>query len=122
MLMRRVGSAPYRCRMAMSSPRAAVCVAVEPFLLRSALYRWLSLDSRFDTVLCPQGEDAGDFARTVRVQAVLTTTHVEVPGADVILVPSPAVQGTPAGASDGLKALADQIALRLANQHDEVRV
>lgn len=105
----------------MSSPRAAVCVAVEPFLLRSALYRWLSLDSRFETVLCPQGEDAGVFARTVRVQAVLATTHVDVPEADVILVAAPAVQGTPTGASDGLRALADQIALVFARR-DEVQV
>ncbi len=79
-------AAPYRPGMTQSPARAAVCVAVDPFLFRSALYQCLLRDPRFEALLCPQGEDPSAFAEATHAPVVIASTRLDVPDAEVITV------------------------------------
>ncbi len=111
--MRTPSGAPYRRGVTRSLARSTVCVVVDPFLFRSALYQCLLRDPRFEAQLCPQGEDPGEFARAAGAQAVLASTHVDVPNAQVITVAPPGGQdGEPAPSQD-LHALLDLVELTI---------
>lgn len=103
---------PYLRGVTQSLIRATVCVAVDPFLLRSALYQCMLLDPRFEVLLCPQEEDPGAFARAGGAPAVLASTHVDVPDAQVITVAAPAGRTEETSSAD-LEALLDLIELTM---------
>jgi hypothetical protein len=96
--------------MTRSSERATVCVAVDPFLLRSALYQYLLHDPRFLPLLCPADDDPARFAREVRAHAVLASTQLDIPNTQVTIIPDdgPGDQGPPL---DGLSQLLGSITL-----------
>lgn len=62
-----------------------LAVAVDPFLLRSAVYAILAADTRFNVVLCPLGEDPAEFARATEASVLLTSTPVEADVPAVVL-------------------------------------
>jgi hypothetical protein len=64
-------------------------VAVDPFLLRSALYRCLLDDPRFTALLCPLGEDPTVFAPASGADAVLAYTNLNIPHTQVLTVAPP---------------------------------
>ena len=71
------------------SGRSAVCVAVDPFLLRSALYQCLLQDPRFTALLCPPGEDPTVFAPANGANVVVASTDLDIPHTQVITVGPP---------------------------------
>ena len=90
--------------------------AVEPYLLRSALYRLLADDARFEATLCPRGVDPSDHARATRASIVVVSGPVDLPGTCVVtLCPARAVLFGCAEQDDtlefdGLAELLDQLA------------
>ncbi len=102
--------------MARIPAQLRVLVAVEPYLLRSAVYAALSRDDRFDAVLVPQQGRVADCADVAGV--VLVSEPVDIPGASVVILGAvePTVQlggtgGTGKSSSySGLAELADLLA------------
>jgi len=54
-----------------------VAVAVDPFLLRSALHAVLAADPRFEVALCPAAVDPAACAETAGAQVLLTSEPVD---------------------------------------------
>lgn len=95
-------------------------VAVEPYLLRSALYRLLVADARFEATLCPREADPSDCARETKADAVVVSERVDLPddGCVVTLWPARAAFFGCAEADDTLEygsltELLDELAERL---------
>ncbi len=101
----------YRQGVIESSMRAAVCVAVDPFLLRSALYQCLLPDPRLTALLCPSGEDARGIRSPEPRGRRVAPTHLDIPHTRVITItPPPGPDGQPDLCND-LAALLNLIEL-----------
>jgi hypothetical protein len=87
-------------------------VAVDPILLRSALYQCLLPDPTITVLLCPPGEDPAVFAGANHVDVVLASTDLHIPYTQVLTLapPPPGRDGQPDPCGD-LAALLDRIHL-----------
>jgi hypothetical protein len=86
--------------------RRSVALAVDPFLLRSALHSGLAADPRLEVLLCPSSDDPLEFAHRMGAQVLLTSKPVKVADVRVVVLDSAGVTLTLA-VGDGRRHLSD---------------